>query len=231
MGRTLLFFLGLVPVYTVLSWEVVSPCRPGLSAPRGEAVPALRLIGRRRFLGYFIFLVNLPVMAWNAYKVALDLSAGMQLSSPDLLNELVLLASSFCLSFVLPWWLPVFTSKYWFTGDGVKISRFFKGTVTMPYSAIARAEVYVKDERKGKASQEAMRYAKESASALRKSGFKFADYTNDDSTIVLLVGEKSVYLLSPKYPKAFVQKLRKRVGKLPAKMVELTPKGQRVRNF
>ena len=202
-----------------------------MGAPREEAVPALPLIRRRRYLGYFLFLVNVPLFIWKTYEVSLSLSAGAQWSSSDLISDLILLGSSFSLTFIFPRWLPVLASRYWLTNKGVRVSRFLKGTITIPYGTIARAEIYVKDQRKGEISKDAMEYAKESASALRKSGFKFHDYTNDDSTIVLLIGEKGIYLLSPMYQKTFVQKLRKRVGRLPIKMVELTPRGQRVKEI
>ena len=202
-----------------------------MGASREEVVPALELISRRRYLGYIIFFVNLPLLLWNIFDSYQKLAAGMQWNSSEFVSEAIIIAISLGMTFVLPYMIPVFTSKYWLTDDGLKISRLFKGKVTVPYSSIARAEIYVKDEREGKPSSEAMQYSKEAASELRKSGFKFADYTNDDTTIVLLISERSVYLLSPRYPKAFAQKLRKRVGKLPVKMVELTPRGKRIKQI
>lgn len=189
------------------------------------------MIGRRRYLGYFIFIVNVPLFAWKAFDLALGISSGAQWDSTETISDLVLLCSSFVLTFILPRWLPVFASRYGFTDKGVRVSRFMKGTVTIPYDSIARAEIYVKDQRKGEVSKDAVDHAKESAAALRRSGFKFHDYTNDDTAIVLLIGEKGIYLISPKYQKAFVQKLRRRVGKLPIKMVELTHRGQRVKEL
>lgn len=202
-----------------------------MGASREEVVPALELISRRRYLGYIIFFVNLPLLLWNIFDSYQKLAAGMQWNSSEFVSEAIIIAISLGMTFVLPYMIPVFKSKYWLTDEGLKISRLFKGKVTVPYSSIARAEIYVKDEREGKPSSEVMQYSKEAASELRKSGFKFADYTNDDTTIVLLISESSVYLLSPRYPKAFAQKLRKRVGKLPVKMVELTSRGKRIKQI
>lgn len=202
-----------------------------MSAPGEEAVPASKLIGRRRYLGYFIFIVNIPTLALTAYEVALKLSDWAGWNSPDFFSDLILLALSFGLAFVLPRWLPVFASTYRLTGTGLKISRFLKGAVTVPYPSIARADVYVQDKRSGKVSKEALQYAKESADELRKSGFKFSDYTNDDTNIVLLISGKGIFLLSPMYPKAFIQKLRKRAGAFPATMVELSHSGKRTREI
>ena len=216
---------------TVLSAGSLFHRRPGLSAPREEAVPVLELVSRRRYLGYVILLLNLPLLVWNAYGFALDLSTGMRWNSSDFIANAIIIATSLAMTFILPFMIPVFKSRYWLTSDGIKISRFFRGTANVPYSTIARAEIYVKIQREGKPSSEVMQYAKEAASQLRKGGSKFTDYTNDDTTIVLLISERRVYLLSPMYPKAFVQKLRKRVGKLPVKMVELTNKGKRIREI
>lgn len=202
-----------------------------MSAPGEEAVPASKLIGRRRYLGYFIFIVNIPTLALTAYEVALKLSDWAGWNSPDFFSDLILLALSFGLAFVLPRWLPVFASTYRLTGTGLKISRFLKGAVTVPYPSIARADIYVQDKRSGKVSKEALQYAKESADELRKSGFKFSDYTNDDTNIVLLISGKGIFLLSPMYPKAFIQKLRKRAGAFPATMVELSHSGKRTREI
>ena len=202
-----------------------------MSASSEEAVPALELVSRRRYLGYIIFFVNLPLLLWNLFDSYQKLAAGMQWNSSEFVSEAIIIAISLGMTFVLPYMIPVFRSRYWLTGEGLKISRFFKGTVTIPYPSIARAEIYVKNEREGKPSSEAMQYSREASSELRKSGFKFADYTNDDTAIALLIAERSVYLLSPKYPKAFIQKLRKRVGKLPVKMVELTARGKRIRQI
>jgi hypothetical protein len=202
-----------------------------LGTPREETVPALKLVSRRKFLGYFIFMVNLPLLLWNGYNFASDISMGTPWNSPDALSGIFLIVLCIGVTIILPFWSPVFTSSYWFTTNGIKISRFLKGSITVPYTSIARAEIYARSQREGKPSREAMQYAKESASELRRSGFKFADYTNDDASIVLLISEKNIYLLSPTYPKAFTQKLRKRVRKLSIKMVELTPKGKRIRQI
>lgn len=196
-----------------------------------EAVPALELVSRRRYLGYIIFFVNLPLLLWNMFDSYQKLAAGMRWNSAEFAGEAIIIAISLGMTFVLPYMTPVFRSRYWLTDEGLKISRFLKGTVTIPYPSIARAELHVKNERDGEPSPESMQYSREAASELRRSGFKFADYTNDDATIVLLITESRVYLLSPKYPKAFAQKLRKRVGKLPVKMVELAAKGKRVRQI
>ncbi len=196
-----------------------------------EAVPALPLIRRRKYLGYIVFAVNLPLLIWKAYEVALSLSTGAQWNSPDMLSDAILIASSLALTVVFPRWLPMYTSRYWLTDTGIKVSRFLKSTVTVPYASIARAEIYIKPQKGGKASKEALQHAKENADALRKSGFKFVDYTNDDDAMILLISRDRVYMLSPAYPKAFAQKLRKRIGTLPVKMIELTSRGKRTRDI
>jgi hypothetical protein len=202
-----------------------------LSSPRDEAVPALPLSSRRRYLGYIIPLLNIPLFAWKAYDVFRGLSAGIQWNSFDVLNDVLLLAISLCMGFLLPWWAPIYTSRYWFTNEGLKIARVLKGATTIPYSSIVKAEVYIRNRRSESVSKEAIRYAKESVSVMRQSGFKLTDYTNAEDAIVLLISENRICMLSPAYPKAFIQKLKKRVRRLPIKMVELTPKGKRVKEL
>ena len=142
-----------------------------MSSPRDEAVPALPLSSRRRYLGYIIPLLNIPLFAWKAYEVFLSLSAGMQWNSFNVLNDVLLLAMSLCMGFLLPWWAPVYASRYWLTNRGLKIARFLKGTITIPYPSIVRAEVYIRNQRAESVSKEAIRYAKESVSVMKQSGF------------------------------------------------------------
>jgi hypothetical protein len=115
--------------------------------------------------------------------------------------------------------------------DGFKISRFLGGTKKISYSSIARAEVHIRDARSGPVSKEAIKFSRDSVELLRRSGFKIHDYTNSEKTIVLLIGDADAYMISPAYSKAFLQKLGKRVKKLPVKLVELTSRGKRVREF
>lgn len=216
---------------TVFRLEIIPFYRLRLSSPRDEAVPALPLSSRRRYLGYLIPLLNIPLFAWKAYEVSLRLSAGMQWNNIDVLNDLILLAMSLGLGLLLPWWAPVYGSRHWLTSTGVKIARFLKSTITIPYPSIARVEVYIRNRRAEGVSKEAIRYAKESVRVMRQSGFKFTDYTNAEDAIVLLLSESRIYMFSPAYPKAFIQKLRKRVRRLSVKMAELTPKGKRVKEL
>lgn len=203
----------------------------GLSAARDEAVPALKLQNRRRLLGYLVPLINLPLLLVKAQEILTSASSGLQWNTPEFLNDIFLLLLGLGIVFFLPSFVPVYTSSYALTGSGLKISRFMKRKVTLPYPGIERIELHLRDEKRGEPSQEALKYSRDSINQLRKAGFKFADYTNDDTAIALLITESSVYLLSPKYPKAFTQKLRKRVGKLPVKMVELTARGKRIRQI
>lgn len=198
---------------------------------REEPVPHTKLSNRRRTLGLMIYAINFPLVLWKLSQFYSNWQRGITLSSTDLLFDLILLASVLGVIVVLPNWTPVFTSKYWLTREGVKITRLLRKGLTIPYKAIARAEIYIKNKKAGEVSKEAIQYAKDSANTLRRSGFKFQDYTNDDDAIILLIGESRVFLLSPSYPKAFAQKLRKRVGQLPIKVVELTSKGKRERSM
>jgi len=199
-----------------------------LSAARDEAIPALELDRRRRILGYVVPAINLPYFALKIYEIYLGLQTGMQLNSPDFLNDLIMLSLIIGLTLLIPSFAPVYTSRYWFTGTGLRISRFLKRKITVPYSTVEMVELYTRDEKRGKASQEAVKAAKEAINTMRRTGFKFVDFTNAEESIALIFGETNkVYMISPAYPKAFAQKLRKKVGRLPVRMIEFTPRGKR----
>lgn len=182
-------------------------------------------------LGYMIPLLNLPLLGLKAYQTYVHLSSGMPINSIEFFNDVVLLGLSFSLGFILPWWAPIYESRYEVTGEGVAVKRLFRSKVTIPYSSIARAEIYVRKQPMREVSKEALRYAKGSVQALRRSGFKFSDYTNSEEAIVLLLTEKRVYMLSPVDPQSFIKRLRRRVKRLPVKLVELTSRGKRVRDM
>ncbi len=202
-----------------------------MSAPREEVVPALPLTRRRRTLGYVVPLLNLPLSALQAYQTYVHLMSGVPVASLEFLNDVFLLAVTLSLGIILPWWAPVYPSSYRLTRKGVVISRFLRGSVTLPYRSIMRAEVYVRRQPAGEVSKEAVSFARESVEALRRSGFKLSDYTNAEDAIVLLLTERRIYMLSPEKPQSFIKRLRRRVPKLPVRLVELTARGKRVREI
>ncbi len=190
---------------------------------------ALPLSRRRRLLGYMIPLLNLPLFSLKAYQTYVHLSSGMPVNSPEFFNDIIILGLSLSLGLLLPWWAPVYESRYWLTREGVTIKRLLRSAVTISYKSIVRAEIYIREQSTGEVSKEAVRYAKEAVGALKRSGFKFSDYTNAEESIVLLLTERRVYMLSPENPRPFIKRVRRRVQRLPVKLVELTSKGKRVR--
>jgi len=200
-----------------------------MSEAQAEEVPALPLATRRKALGILIPLINMPLFALNLYETIMMAYAGTPLNSLDFLNSVVFTFITLGLGLLLPWWTPVYPSKYSLDGAGLRISRFLKKTLVIPYKRIERVEVYIREE--GKISEEADKYAKDSAANLRKTGFKFNDYTNAESNIVLLISGNKIYMMSPEKPKSFVKSLKKRAPKLTVKLVELNERGKTVQEL
>ena len=218
--------------HSVLRAGTVTFRRPGLSAPRDEAVPALKLNSRRRIMGYTVPLLNMPLGISKAYEIYLGFQAGLRMNTPEFLNDIILLSLSLGITLLIPSYAPMYTSRYSLTGAGLRISRILKRTVTIPYGSIERMELYIRNEKRGKPSKEAVQYAKDAIITMRRTGFKFHDYTNAEENIALLFGpENKVYMVSPAYPKAFAQKLRKKAGRIPVRIVELTPRGKRIQDL
>jgi len=198
---------------------------------RDEEIPSLPLHTQRRLLGYLVPLVSIPILIWKAYSISLILSQpSPQLNSPELLNDLVTISFSLMLLLLIPNHSPLYTNHYWLTPQGLKITRTLKGTKTLPYDTIDRLELYIRDERRGKPSQEALQYARAHVNDLRKTGFKFIDYTNNETKIALIHTGEKIYMITPANPRAFAQKLGKRIRGLSVKTVTLTPKGTRVKD-
>jgi len=200
-----------------------------MSEAKAEEVPALPLATRRKALGILIPLINMPLFALNLYETIVMAFAGTPLNSLDFLVSVVFTFICLGLGLLLPWWTPVYPSKYNLDSSGLKISRFLKKTLVIPYKRIERAEVYIREE--GKISEEADKYAKDSAANLRKTGFKFNDYTNAESNIVLLISGNKIYMMSPEKPKSFIKSLKKRAPKLTVKLVELNERGKTVQEL
>lgn len=176
-------------------------------------------------------LLNLPIFSLNAYQAYVRLSAGMPVNSPEFFNDIIILGLSLSLGLFLPWWAPVYESRYGLTREGVTINRLLRGEVTIPYKSIVRAEIYLREQSTGEISKETLRHAKEAVGALRSSGFKFSDYTNSEEVIVFLLTERRIYMLSPEKPRSFIKRVRRRVERLPVKLVELTSRGKREREL
>jgi hypothetical protein len=150
----------------------------------GEEVPSPPLMTRRRLLGYMIPAFNIPLFVWNLNTLVGKVQAGMDLNSVAFLEEALVTFSALFLSLLLPRFFPVYTSKYRLEREGLTVSRFLKGRRVLPYGEIDRADVYIRVDEE--ISSEAKNYAADQSANLRKSGFKFHDYTNDENTIMNL---------------------------------------------
>jgi hypothetical protein len=198
---------------------------------REEEIPSLPLQTRRRVLGYIVPLISLPVITWKAYSISLLLSQpNPQLSSQEFLNDLVSISFALVLLLLIPRRSPLYTNRYWLTPNGLKITRTFKVANTLPYDIIERLEFFIRDERQGEPSKEALQYARDSVNERRKAGFKFVDYTNDETKIALIYTGDKIYMVTPANPRAFSQRLVKRVNRLSIRTVTLTPRGARVKD-
>jgi len=198
-------------------------------AEQNEQVEALPLIQKRRILGLIIPAINLPFFAFNAYRTATLYLSGVPLNSEDLYSSALLTVVTFALIYALPQWFPVYTSKYTLEEKGLKIDRLLKSSVILPYSEIARAEVYIREP--GEIPEDAIEYTKVNAEKLRKTGFGFVDFTNSESNIVLIMSGRKIYMISPAKPKAFLKSLKKRAPKLTAKIIELNAKGKTIQEL
>jgi hypothetical protein len=201
-----------------------------MAAPE-EEIPTLPLHTQRRILGYLVPLLSFPILTWKAYSLSLILTEpNLQLNNHDLINDLVTISFSLVLLLLIPQHSPLYTNRYWLTSKGLKITRILKGTKILPYDTIDRLELYIRDERKGAPSKEALQYARDNVNERRKAGYKFIDYTNNETKIALVFRGDKIYMITPANPRALAQKLAKRVKRLSLRTVTLTPKGTRVKD-
>jgi hypothetical protein len=198
-------------------------------AEQSEPVEALPLISKRRMLGIVIPLINMPFFVFNAYRVVTLYLSGTPTNSEDFVSSAIVLVTTLVLGFILPWWVPVYASKYFLEERGLRINRLFRKEVLLPYREIPRAEVYIREP--GEVPQDAINYTRDAAEKLRKTGFSFVDFTNSEANIVLLMSGRKIYMISPAKPRAFLKSLKKRAPKLTAKIIELSPQGKNIQEL
>jgi hypothetical protein len=194
-----------------------------------EDVPSPPLITRRRLLGLMIPAFNIPLFGWNLYSLATKVQGGMNLNSTAFLEELFVTFSALFLALLLPRYFPVYTSKIRLEPAGLTLSRFLKAKTTLPYKEIDRAEVYVRVD--DEISPDANSYALDQSASLRKSGFKFKDYTNSESTIMNIYIGKNIYMISPSKPRSLLKELKRRNDRFTARIVELTKRGKSIQDL
>jgi hypothetical protein len=202
----------------------------GLAEAGGEEIPAVQLMLRRRLLGYLVPAFNMPLFGWNLYQMMIRVQTGViNVNSMEFLEEFLVTFSALFLSIIIPRFFPVYRSTYRLESEGVSLTRFLRGRKVLPYGEIDRAEVYIRlDE---KISEEAKKYAMDTSTNYRKSGFKFKDYTNAEDKIMNLFVGLDIYMISPEKPKALLKELKRRNRKFSAKLVELTSRGKRIQEL
>lgn len=195
-----------------------------------EEIESLPLIRRRMLLGYMIPAVNVPLFLYNVYQTYLHYQEGILIvGSAVFWEDIIVLISTLFLTLAIPRFFPVYPSKYLMTRDGLEIQRFLRGTEKIPFKEIDRIEVYIRVDEE--ISKDATEYATNQSVILRKSGFKFIDYTNAENVIMNIFMEKSIYMISPSKPKSMLKELKRRNRRLTARIVELTRRGKRIQDL
>jgi hypothetical protein len=184
---------------------------------------------RRRILGYAIPLVNGPLILYNLYTMYTHFQQGMAIGDAQFVEDLIVIISALFMSFAIPTIFPVYKSTYKLGRKAVILSRFLKGKVEIDYKEIDRAEVFIREA--PEISEDAKEYALDSSRDLRKSGFKFKDFTNNENIIMNLFSGQKIFMISPAKPKSLLKNLKKRNKKLTAKIVELNERGKRVQEL
>jgi len=178
-------------------------------------------------LGYMIPAVNVPLFLYNLYQMFQHYQAGLLIvPGPVFWEDIVVVFSTLFLTIAIPRFFPVYPSNYKLKQDGLEISRLLRRTTHVPYKDINRVEVYIRVDEE--ISKDATEYATDQSAILRKSGFRFIDYTNAENVIMNMFVGKSIYMISPTKPKSLLKELKRRNKQLTARIVELTQRGKKI---
>jgi hypothetical protein len=192
-----------------------------------ESIP---LMQKRRILGYLIPAINLPIVINNLRHIFIHYQEGvLTTSSAVFWEDFIVLLSTLFLTIAIPRFFPVYSSSYSMKQNELEIKRFLRKKIQIPFKEIDRVEVYIRVDEK--ISKDATDYATDQSAILRKSGFKFIDYTNAENKIMNLFVDTSIYMISPKNPKSLLKELKRRNKRLTARIVELTGRGKSIRNL
>jgi len=192
-------------------------------------VKSLPLAQRRRLLGLIVPIINLPLFLYNLYQTFLHIQEGLVIGSQTFWEEVIVLTLTLLVTILITRSFPLYPSSYFLKEKGLTIKRFLRRTVVIPYKEIDRVEVYVRVD--DEISKEATECATDQSATLRKSGFKFNDYTNAEKKILNLFTGKKIYMISPEKPKSLLKELKRKNRKLTARIVELTKRGKRVQDL
>jgi hypothetical protein len=193
-------------------------------------IDSLPLMQRRRILGYLIPAINIPIFINSLYQTFLHYQEGvLTISGPVFWEDFIVLTSGLLLAIAIPRFFPVYSSSYSLKQNGLHVKRLLRRTVQIPFGEIDRVEVYIRVDEE--ISRDATDYATDQSAILRKSGFKFIDYTNAESKIMNLFVGKSIYMISPMKPKSLLKELKRRNKRLTARIVELTRHGKSIQNL
>ena len=192
-------------------------------------IKSIPLAQRRRLLGLLVPVVNLPLFLYNLYQTFIHIQEGLVVGSQQFWEDAIVLTLTLFITILITRFFPLYPSRYFLMGKGLTIKRFLRSTVVIPYKQIDRVEVYIRVDEE--TSKEATEYATDQSSILRKSGFKFNDYTNAEKKIMNLFTGKKIYMISPEKPKSLLKELKRRNRKLTARIIELTKRGKRIRDL
>jgi hypothetical protein len=192
-------------------------------------IKSLPLIQRRKLLGYLVPAVNIPLFLYNVYQTIQHFQTGMVIGSQIFWEDIVVLISTLFMTIAIPRFFPVYQSKYYLKGNALEMKRLLRKTVSIAYKDIDRVEVYIRADEE--ISKESTEYATDQSALLRKSGFRFIDYTNAEDVIMNLFVEKTIYMISPEKPKVLLKELKRNNKRLTARIVELTQRGKRIQDL
>lgn len=192
-------------------------------------IQSLPLMQRRRLLGYIIPAINMPLFVYNIYQTYNHVLDSIIVSSQIFFKDIIVLALTFFLTIFIPRFFPVYQSKYLMTKDGLVIRRLLRKTVSLKFNTINRVEVYIRVDEE--ISKKATQYATDQAALLRKSGFKFKDFTNSEDIIMNIFSQNFIYMISPSKPRTLLKELKRRNKRLTARIVEMTRRGKKIQNL
>ena len=193
-------------------------------------IESLPLIQRRRWLGYLIPAFNVPLFFYNVYQTIQHIQQGTFIVGSSVFwEDTLVLVSTLFLTIAIPRFFPVYPSRYILKKDGIVLKRFLRKTEDISFKQIDRVEVWIRVDEE--ISKDATEYATDQSAVMRKSGFRFTDFTNSENIIMNLFVEKTIYMISPSKPKALLKELKRGNKRLTARIVELTKRGKRIQDL
>ena len=190
-----------------------------------EEIPSQPMEQNRILARYLLLILLIPLLLSKLNAIYTNYQTGYAWTTSNILFDGIIIVSYLAMLYFIPKLTPIFENTYILTPKVLRMSRFLKPGDPIKISEINSAEFYKTRENDDK--EKISKIYQNRVAELMKSGFKSEDFTNTSENIIILLCKEKYYQMTPKFPKTFIDKIRKHKPDLSVKQIEVSENGKR----